>query len=75
MQTLDSFLPRALTTISNNLRRLQNRRLTQEISQEAGRLFLDDFKQIEEVVMGSVEIPKTVFKRTTSEVRLILGIA
>ncbi|KAL9572986.1 hypothetical protein ACKAV7_002671 [Fusarium commune] len=81
-QTLDDFLPSALMDAMDNLKHLQDSKLARQITEEAAEQFCNDFEQLEEVITGggdeSVDSEedeglRSVFPRTTAEIRLFLG--
>jgi conserved oligomeric Golgi complex subunit 6 len=84
-QTLDDFLPSALMDAMENLKDLQSSKLAREITEEAADKFCDDFEQVEEKLIaadvlleelddGSAPEPlRTVFPRTSAEIRVLLS--
>ncbi|KAK7414117.1 Golgi transport complex subunit 6 [Neonectria punicea] len=80
--TLDDFLPSALMDAMDNLKHLQDSKLAREITEEAAEQFCDDFEQLEEEIIegeeGSVDSDddeglRSVFPRTTAEIRVLLS--
>ncbi|KAK9377458.1 oligomeric Golgi complex subunit 6 [Lipomyces chichibuensis] len=69
---LDEFLPSALMDAQTFLQRLASPRLGNSIIQEAAKTFVDDFAKVEKAIVESIEFPRTVFPRTTVEVRVLL---
>ncbi|KAK9348863.1 oligomeric Golgi complex subunit 6 [Lipomyces starkeyi] len=69
---LDEFLPSALMDAQTFLQRLASPRLGNSIIQEAAKIFVDDFAKVEKAIVESIEFPRTVFPRTTAEVRVLL---
>ncbi|KAF4463724.1 oligomeric Golgi complex subunit 6 [Fusarium albosuccineum] len=82
-QTLDDFLPSALMDAMDNLKHLQDSKLARQITEEAAEQFCNDFEQLEEVITeGDDESTdsdeedeglRSVFPRTTAEIRVLLS--
>ncbi|KAF5546181.1 oligomeric golgi complex subunit 6 [Fusarium mexicanum] len=81
-QTLDDFLPSALMDAMDNLKHLQDSKLARQITEEAAEQFCNDFEQLEEVIteeddesIDSEEDEglRSVFPRTTAEIRVLLS--
>ncbi|KAK9241000.1 oligomeric Golgi complex subunit 6, partial [Lipomyces kononenkoae] len=69
---LDDFLPSALMDAQTFLQRLASPRLGNSIIQEAAKMFVDDFAEVEKAIVESIEFPRTVFPRTVAEVKVLL---
>ncbi|KUJ14798.1 oligomeric complex COG6 [Mollisia scopiformis] len=83
-QTLDDFLPSALMDAMENLKFLQSSKLAREITEEAAEKFCDDFERVEERLIAaddlmeeeggeSTELLRTMFPRTSGEIRVLLS--
>ena len=81
-QRLDDFLPSALMDAMDNLKHLQDSKLSREITEEAVERFCNDFERLEQAVIEedgesddeeeSGEL-RSVFPRTTAEIRVLLS--
>ncbi|KAF5677261.1 oligomeric golgi complex subunit 6 [Fusarium heterosporum] len=81
-QVLDDFLPSALMDAMDNLKHLQDSKLARQVTEEAAEQFCNDFEQLEEVITEgddeSVDSEeeeglRSVFPRTTAEIRVLLS--
>jgi hypothetical protein len=88
-QQLDEFLPSALIDAGENLKKLRNRKMAQDITEEAARRFCEDFEHIESKILAAdslllgttandeEEEPapglKDLFPRTSGEIRVLLS--
>lgn len=88
-QTLDDFLPSALTDALENLGQLKSSALTHEITDEAVRWFFADFERVEEaIVAASTDMEaqrenesegdrepslREIFPRTSEDIRILLS--
>ncbi|KZF21870.1 oligomeric complex COG6 [Xylona heveae TC161] len=86
-QTLDDFLPSALMDASENIKRLQNSRMVQSITEEAADRFCSDFELLEARILASDELRadkesdedgeigplRSFFPRTSAEIRVLLS--
>ncbi|KAK9479260.1 oligomeric Golgi complex subunit 6, partial [Lipomyces japonicus] len=70
--SLDEFLPSALMDAQTYLQSLSSPRLGNRIIQEAARLFVADFSIVEKGILDSIEFPRSLFPRTTAEVKVLL---
>lgn len=84
-QTLDDFLPSALMDAMENLKHLQDSKLARKVTEEAAEQFCNDFEELEEVILEEDEDSadedsdeeevrlRSVFPRTTAEIRVLLS--
>jgi hypothetical protein len=86
-QQLDEFLPSALLDASENLKRLRNRKMIQDITEEAAGKFCEDFEFVEGRMMAADELTydedkeneeqepglRDLFPRTSGEIRVLLS--
>ncbi|KAJ4347067.1 Golgi transport complex subunit 6 [Didymosphaeria variabile] len=86
-QQLDEFLPSALIDAAENLKRLQNRTIVQNITEEAAERFCEDFEFVESKVIAAddllykeeeeeeepVPTLRDLFPRTSGEIRVLLS--
>ncbi|UPK90189.1 hypothetical protein LCI18_001124 [Fusarium solani-melongenae] len=84
-QILDDFLPSALMDAMENLKHLQDSKLARRVTEEAAEQFCNDFEELEEVIMEEDEDSadsdddeeegrlRSVFPRTTAEIRVLLS--
>ncbi|PSN64562.1 oligomeric Golgi complex subunit 6 [Corynespora cassiicola Philippines] len=86
-QQLDDFLPSALMDAAENLKRLSNRKLVQDITEEAAGRFCEDFEFVESKILAAddllykdesdeEETPsglRDLFPRTSGEIRVLLS--
>ncbi|KAJ3468389.1 Golgi transport complex subunit 6 [Fusarium solani] len=84
-QTLDDFLPSALMDAMENLKHLQDSKLARQVTEEAAEQFCNDFEELEEVILEEDEDSadsdsdeeegrlRSVFPRTTAEIRVLLS--
>lgn len=86
-QQLDEFLPSALIDAAENLKGLRNRKIVQEITEEAAGRFCEDFEFVESKMLAAddllyqeeseeVEPPpalRELFPRTSGEIRVLLS--
>jgi hypothetical protein len=86
-QQLDEFLPSALIDASENLKRLYNRKMIQDITEEAAGKFCADFEYVEGKMMAADELTydenkddeeqepglRDLFPRTSGEIRVLLS--
>ncbi|KAI1332274.1 oligomeric complex COG6 [Xylariaceae sp. FL0255] len=82
-QGLDDFLPSAIMDAMENVKHLQDNRLAREVTEAAAERFCTDFEHIEELLILADELRekkqsentalKTLFPRTTGEIRVLLS--
>ncbi|KAI8938807.1 Golgi transport complex subunit 6 [Plenodomus lindquistii] len=86
-QQLDEFLPSALIDASENLKRLQNRKMIQDITEEAANKFCEDFEFVEAKMVAADDLTydeekedeeqepglRDIFPRTSGEIRVLLS--
>lgn len=86
-QQLDEFLPSAVLDASENLKKLRNRKLIQEITDEAAGKFCEDFEFVESKMIAADELTydesrededqepglRDLFPRTSGEIRVLLS--
>lgn len=81
-QQLDEFLPSALIDASENLKRLRNRKMIQDITEEAAGKFCDDFELVKITMnrfddLNDEEDQESalaeLFPRTSDEIRVLLS--
>ncbi|KAI1656120.1 oligomeric Golgi complex subunit 6 [Daldinia decipiens] len=88
-QGLDDFLPSAVMDALENVKNLHDARLAREVTEEAADRFCADFEHVEELLVAADEAAeerrggnsrdgeeralKTVFPRTTGEIRVLLS--
>ncbi|EON63862.1 oligomeric Golgi complex subunit 6 [Coniosporium apollinis CBS 100218] len=86
-QTLDDFLPSALIDAMENIKRLRDTKMAQEITEEAADKFCDDFEYVESMIVaademravedgeeeGPVPSLRELFPRTGAEIRVLLS--
>ena len=74
-QTLDRLLPSALMDAQSQLHRLSSPKTVATIINQAADKFVDDFTRVEQGIIGEngLEFSRTVWPRTTEEVKLLLG--
>jgi hypothetical protein len=86
-QQLDDFLPSALIDASENIKRLRNREMIQEITEEAANKFCEDFEFVEGKMMAADDLTydegkedeeqepglRDMFPRTSGEIRVLLS--
>jgi hypothetical protein len=86
-QQLDEFLPSALIDAAENLKRLPNRKMIQNITEEAAGKFCEDFEFVEEKLLVADEFTydeaksdeeqepglRDMFPRTSGEIRVLLS--
>lgn len=86
-QQLDEFLPSALLDASENLKSLRNRKLIQDITEEAAGKFCTDFEFVERKMAASDDLTydedkddeeqepglRDLFPRTSGEIRVLLS--
>jgi hypothetical protein len=87
-QDLDEFLPSALMDAAENLKRLGNSKTVQDITEEAARMFCEDFEIVESKMLAAddllykeeddekdapVHALRDLFPRTSGEIRVLLS--
>ncbi|KAF2711747.1 oligomeric Golgi complex subunit 6 [Pleomassaria siparia CBS 279.74] len=87
-QQLDEFLPSALIDAAENLKRLRNRNMIQEITEEAAGRFCEDFEFVESKILAADDLLyndddsedeepapglRDMFPRTSGEIRVLLS--
>jgi len=84
-QMLDAFLPSALMDASANLKQLCNKKLAQDITEEAAEKFSEDFEFVENNIIEADEstenmdeenappLFRDLFPRTSGEIRVLLS--
>ncbi|KAK9457675.1 oligomeric Golgi complex subunit 6 [Dipodascopsis uninucleata] len=69
---LDDFLPSALMDAQTFLQRLVSPKISNQVIESASRAFVDDFTAIENAIVESIEFPRSLFPRTTADVKVLL---
>ncbi|KAL5120907.1 Golgi transport complex subunit 6 [Pleosporales sp. CAS-2024a] len=86
-QQLDEFLPSALIDAAENLKRLKNRRMIQDITEQAAASFCEDFEVVESKMIAADDLTynedkddeahepglRDLFPRTSGEIRVLLS--
>jgi len=86
-QQLDDFLPSALIDASENIKRLRNRKMIQDITEEAAGKFCEDFEFVEGKMIAADDLTydedkedeeqepglRDLFPRTSGEIRVLLS--
>ncbi|KAF2819804.1 oligomeric Golgi complex subunit 6 [Ophiobolus disseminans] len=86
-QQLDEFLPSALIDAAENLKKLRNRKMIQDITEEAAGSFCEDFELVESKMAAADDLTydedeedeeqepglKDLFPRTSGEIRVLLS--
>jgi len=86
-QQLDEFLPSALIDAAENLKRLRNRKMIQDITEEAAGIFCEDFEMVESKIIAADDLLydedkedeeqepglRDLFPRTSGEIRVLLS--
>jgi hypothetical protein len=86
-QQLDEFLPSALLDAAENLKRLKNRKMIQDITEEAAGSFCEDFEAVENKMIAADDLLydeekedneqvaglRDLFPRTSGEIRVLLS--
>jgi len=86
-QQLDEFLPSAIIDASENIKRLRNRKMIQDITEEAAGKFCEDFEVVEAKMMAADDLTydedkededqepglRDMFPRTSGEIRVLLS--
>lgn len=80
-QSLDDFLPSALMDAMDNLKHLQDAKMARKITEEAAEKFCEEFEKLEELIEEADESLegdedeglRSVFPRTTTEIRVLLS--
>lgn len=87
-QQLDEFLPSALIDAAENLKRLRNRNMIQDITEEAAGRFCEDFELVESKILAADDLLyndndseeedpapglRDMFPRTSGEIRVLLS--
>lgn len=81
-QQLDEFLPSALIDATDNIKKLRNTKLVQEITEEAAAKFCEDFEYVESKILQVDELHtndtgrpllRDYFPRTSGEIRVLLS--
>ncbi len=86
-QKLDDFLPSALSDAAEHLKRLQNSRLAQQLTEEGADRFCEDFEFVEAKILAADEFEvekqvdeedervtlRSLFPRTSGEIRVLLS--
>ena len=86
-QQLDEFLPSALIDAAENLKRLKNRKMIQDITEEAAASFCEDFEVVESKMIAADDLTydedkedeeqepglRDLFPRTSGEIRVLLS--
>jgi hypothetical protein len=86
-QQLDEFLPSALIDAAENLKRLKNRKMIQDITEEAAASFCEDFEVVESKIIAADDLTydedkedeeqepglRDLFPRTSGEIRVLLS--
>lgn len=86
-QQLDEFLPSALMDASDNLKGLRNRKMIQDITEQAASKFCEDFEFVERKMLASDDATydedkpeeeqtpglRDLFPRTSGEIRVLLS--
>ncbi|KAF2115251.1 oligomeric Golgi complex subunit 6 [Lophiotrema nucula] len=86
-QQLDEFIPSALLDAAENIKKLRNRKMVQEITEEAAGRFCEDFEFVESKILAADELLfaqkdgeeddepglRDLFPRTSGEIRVLLS--
>lgn len=86
-QQLDEFLPSALIDAAENLKKLKNRKVIQDITEEAAASFCEDFEVVEGKIIAADDVTydeekedeeqdvglRELFPRTSGEIRVLLS--
>jgi hypothetical protein len=86
-QQLDEFLPSALIDAAENLKKLKNRKMIQDITEEAAGSFCEDFEVVESKMIAADDLLydedkddedqepglRDLFPRTSGEIRVLLS--
>ncbi|KAI9707191.1 MAG: Golgi transport complex subunit 6 [Candelina mexicana] len=86
-QKLDDFLPSALSDATEHLKRLQNLKMAQELTEEGAGRFCEDFEFVERKILAVDEFEaqkhvdeeeevvtlRSLFPRTSGEIRVLLS--
>lgn len=86
-QQLDEFLPSALIDAAENIKQLRNRKMIQDITEEAAGKFCEDFELVEGKIIAADELMddeeeegeeqeprlRDLFPRTSGEIRVLLS--
>ncbi|KAH7091236.1 oligomeric Golgi complex subunit 6 [Paraphoma chrysanthemicola] len=86
-QQLDEFLPSALIDAAENLKRLKNRKMIQDITDQAASSFCEDFESVEAKMIAADDLfydedkedeeqepaLRDLFPRTSGEIRVLLS--
>lgn len=86
-QQLDEFLPSALIDAAENIKQLRNRKMIQDITEEAAGKFCEDFELVEDKIIAADELMdededkdeehelrlRNLFPRTSGEIRVLLS--
>jgi hypothetical protein len=86
-QQLDEFLPSAIIDASENIKRLRNRKMIQDITEEAASKFCEDFEVVEGKIIAADDLTydedkedeeqepglRDLFPRTSGEIRVLLS--
>jgi hypothetical protein len=83
-QQLDEFLPSALLDAAENLKKLKNRQMIQDITDEAAGTFCEDFEAVERKIIKVDDLMydeeeeeevglREMFPRTSGEIRVLLS--
>lgn len=86
-QQLDEFLPSALIDAAENLKRLNNRKMIQDITDEAAASFCEDFEVVEKKIIAADDLLydenkedeeqepglRDLFPRTSGEIKVLLS--
>ncbi|CAN9428623.1 unnamed protein product [Alternaria alternata] len=86
-QQLDEFLPSAIIDASENIKRLRNRKMIQNITEEAASKFCEDFEIVEGKMIAADDLTydedkedeeqepglRDLFPRTSGEIRVLLS--
>jgi hypothetical protein len=86
-QQLDEFLPSAIIDASENIKRLRNRKMIQDITEEAASKFCEDFEVVEGKMIAADDLTydedkedeeqepglRDMFPRTSGEIRVLLS--
>jgi hypothetical protein len=88
-QQLDEFLPSALIDAAENIKRLRDRKMVHDITEEAARRFCEDFEFVESKILAADDLLidtesheeeeepapglRDLFPRTSGEIRVLLS--
>jgi hypothetical protein len=88
-QQLDEFLPSALIDAAENIKRLRNRKMVQDITEKAAGKFCEDFEFVESKIIAADDVVingdteedneesppglRDLFPRTSGEIRVLLS--